>query len=164
MRARNLVPVLLAALVWVRAAEANPVFAESPATVDAITRGIDDAFQCAAKYVTASDMATCDVTALGARAKPGLDQRAYAVGFCFEAWRDLDVEWVSDQQLQKRGQSPAANVVDDERETGAMYRLYRNARDKLGITDTKLLALSTMNPAGKAKTSGRLQYWATRAR
>lgn len=132
--------------------------------MNAIARGIDDAFQCATKYVTASDMASCDVAALRASSKPNPDQDAYNVGFCFEAWRDLDVEWVSDQRLQKSGQTPAAGAADDEREAEVMYHLYRNARDKLGIADADLLALSKMNPTGKAKTSERLEYWAKRSR
>ena len=146
------------------AGAATAPFVESPAVVKEITNGIDDAFACTMKYVAVSDAWSCAIAGERANARMHPDHLAYDVGYYFESWHDLDVDWTSDQDVAKSGQAPAQLVDQDERETAAMYRLYRKARDKLGITDTRLLALSTMNPEGKAKASARLEFWAKTAR
>jgi hypothetical protein len=109
-------------------------------------------------------ISNCAFAMARVNAKDGSDTRAYNVGLTFEAWRDLDVDWVADQKPAKPGQVTAAQLHDEETATRAMYQLYRSARDALGISDKQLLALMTkMTAAGKATTWARLQFWAKQA-
>lgn len=147
-------------------ARAAQGFTGTPPTADEITRGIEDGLHCALGYTSASQISACDVgiarVNLNRRLSPNYP--AYSVGLYFEAWRDLDVDWTSDQPLLASHQVSAADVETDENTTKAMYLLFRNARDGLGITDQQLLALTKLSPQGKAHTWARLQYWAKRMR
>ena len=142
------------------ACAANVRFVVSPAVVTEITHGIDDAFACTMKYAVASAAWNCALAGERANAQMRPDHLAYDVGYYFQSWHDLDLDWTSDLDLVKSGRAPAGLADQDERATGAIYRLYRGARDRLGITDKRLLAISTMNPEGKAKALARLDFWA----
>jgi len=142
-------------------AHAAPAFVETPKAVDDINRGVEDALRCALEYLGPAEISNCTFSMARLNARDGSDTRAYNVGLTLETWRDLDVDWVSDQKLVKSGQVTAARLHDEETGTRAMYQLYRSARDALGISDKQLLALvKKMTASGKAVTWDRLQFWA----
>lgn len=139
-------------------------FAETPAIVTEITHGIDDAFACTMKYAASSQAWSCAISGERANAQTHPDHLAYDVGYYFQSWHDLDLDWTSDRDLSKSGPTSDVAADEDERDVRAMYRLYRVARDRLGISDSRLLAISTMNPDGKAKAAARLDFWAKKER
>ena len=142
-------------------AQAAPVFVETPKALDDIKRGDEDALRCALQYLSPTQISNCTFTMARMNARDGSDTRAYNAGLSFESWRDLDVDWVSDQKIVKSGQVTAAQLHDEEAATRAMYQLYRSGRDALGITDKQLLALMTkMTAQGRATTWDRMQFWA----
>jgi hypothetical protein len=142
----------------------NAAPAQSPAAAREITNGIDDAFACTVKYAVASQAWSCALAGQRANAQMHPDHLAYDVGYYFQSWHDLDLDWTSDVDLAKSGHATAAPPDEDERETRAMYRLYCEARNRLGITDAHILSITTMNPEGKARAAARLEFWAKRGR
>jgi hypothetical protein len=147
------------------AAHATPRFIETPKVVDDITRGDEDGLRCSLGYLGPAQISNCAFAMARVNAKDGSDTRAYNVGLTFETWRDLDVDWVADQKPSKLGQVTAAQLHDEETGTRAMYLLYRSARDALGISDKRLLALMTrMTTSSKATPWARLQFWAKQHR
>jgi hypothetical protein len=145
-------------------ARAAPRFVESPQAVDEITRGIEDGLHCGLGYTTAAHISNCAVHMSGGNLRLSSDYPAYNTGLFFEVWRDLDVDWTSDGPLLASHQISAADVQNDENATKAIYVLYRDARDRLGISDKDLLALTKLTPAGKSHTWDRLQFWAKQVR
>ncbi|HTT82951.1 MAG TPA: hypothetical protein VMF67_05695 [Rhizomicrobium sp.] len=144
------------------AAGAEPHFVETPKMVDEINRGIEDGLHCALQYLGPAQISNCAFAMARLNARDGSDTRAYNLGLTFETWRDLDVDWVSDQKVAKSGQG--SQLRDEEAGAKSMYLFYRGARGALGISDAQLLALITkMTPAGKATASARLQFWANHA-
>lgn len=137
-------------------------FVESPAVAKEITNGIDDAFACTMKYVAVPQAWSCAIGGERIYAQTHPDHLAYDVGYYFQSWHDLDMDWSSDQELAKTGQAPATGLNADERYVRAIFRLYRDAKNRLGIADARLLAISTMNPEAKAQAAARLQFWAKR--
>jgi hypothetical protein len=159
MRAWN---ILLAGLLFAgcSSAIAGPRFVESHTAVDQITQGIEDGLKCGLGYTDPGRIANCAMTMSRAVQRLSPDPAAYNVGLFFETWRDLDVDWTSDQPLVKSHQVPEAMVQAEESAAKMLYALYVNARDRLGISDKELLSLTKLTTPGKAITLARLQYWA----
>lgn len=144
------------------AADPAPRFVESAKVTDDIKRGVEDALRCALQYAGPEEISGCTYNMARLNAQDGQDARAYNLGLTFETWRDLDVDWVSDQKLPKTEQVPALQLQDEEAGAKSMYQLYRGARDALGLTDDHVLALMTkLSPAGKSAALSRLHFWAT---
>ena len=152
--------IVAASIGAAMAADAKPQFVATPKNVDEISRGQEDAMRCVLGYLGPTQISNCSFSMARRNAQDGSDTRYYNAGLTFETWRDLDVDWFSDQKLVKSGQVSAATLHDEETGTRAMYLLYRSARDAIGISDKELLAVLTkMNAQGKATTWTRLQFW-----
>jgi hypothetical protein len=165
---RNSAMILIAStivsFVIMASADAKPQFVVTPKLADEIRRGIEEGLQCALQYLGPDQISSCAFAMARLNGRDGSDTRAYNVGLTFETWRDLDVDWVSDQKLAKSGQVTAAQLHAEETGTRAMYLLYRGARDALGISDSQLLALTKLTPSGRTTTWTRLQFWEKHAR
>ena len=159
MRAWNL---LLAGLLFAgsSSAIAGTRFVESPMAVDQITQGIEDGLKCGLGYSDPGKITNCVITMSRAVQRLSPDPAAYNVGLFFEAWRDLDVDWTSDQPLVKSHQVPLEMVQAEESAARMLHAVYIKARDQLGISDQELLSLTKLTAVGRATTLARLRFWA----
>lgn len=154
--------LFLSAIISAAGADAKPRFAETPKAMADFKSGIADGLRCALGYTIPPQISQCAFAMARVNARDGSDTRAYNLGLTLETWRDLDVDWTTDQALLKSHQVTAAAVHDEETATAAMYQLYRGSRDALGLSDMQAVALTTLTPKGKAVTLTRLQFWAKR--
>jgi hypothetical protein len=81
------------------------------------------------------------------------------VGVCFQVWHDLDIGWASAQETADSNLVAAARAPEYRDEARSMYVLFRNYRNKLGVSEEQILSLTEFNETGKAGACGRLKYW-----